>query len=188
MMRRWIQWTLVFLLTVSVIGWIVYIPASALNPLRPVPAHARIVYQNSNPGWFLSFFPVFDKGSANPSRLWDKNLRTLKEKPLVAATAALGGRDRRDTWVAVSAIGSKAILYRWQMNFFPPKNCQRLNSYGSWPVWQYNDPSFPVWMRVRFSFAEGLLICAVSDDSHDIFYILDTLDGRRPSAKQKETQ
>lgn len=186
MMRRWTIRALVLLLALSVAGWVRYVPSSALNPLKPVPAHAQMVYQNSTPGWFLSFFPLFEKGGGNHSGLWNKNLQTLKEKPLVAATASLGGHDRRDTWVVVSAIGPQAVLFRWQMVFFPPENIQQLHSYGAWPVWQYTDPSFPAGMRVRFSIAEGLLICSVSDDSHDINYLLDTLDGRRPSAERKE--
>jgi hypothetical protein len=129
---------------------------------------------------------MFEKGGGNYSGLWNKNLRMLREKPLVAATVSPGGRTGHDTWVAVSAIGPRAIWFRWQMVFFPPENIQPLHSYGSWPVWQYNDPSFPVWMRVRFSITEGLLICSISDDSHDINCLLDTLDGRRPSAERKE--
>ena len=37
-------------------------------------------------------------------------------------------------------------------------------------------------------FGGVLLICSISDDSHDIYYLLDTLDGRRPSAERKEAQ
>ena len=112
--------------------------------------------------------------------------QTLEKKPLALAVAPLGGLDRRDTWVVVSVIGPRAVLLRWRLAFFPPAGVKAIRSYGAWPVWEYDDPSLPAWMRVRFSIAEGLLICSLSDDSHDIYYLLDTLDGRRPSAEPKE--
>ena len=102
------------------------------------------------------------------------------------ASVSLGGRDRRDSWVAVSALGPRVVLLRWQLKLCSPEGIKPSRSYGSWPVWEYNDPELPVWMRIRFSITEGLLICSISDDSHDIYYLLDTLDGRRPSAERKE--
>jgi hypothetical protein len=68
----------------------------------------------------------------------------------------------------------------------PPEGIKPARSYGAWPVWQYSDSSLPPWMKVRFSLTERLLICSISDDSHDIYYLLDTFDGRRPSAERKE--
>lgn len=184
MMRRWYVCILTLLLAACVFGWIAYIPSSALNLLRPVPEHAQIVYRSATPGWFLSFFPTLGK---NSSGLWKKNLQTLEKSPLAVATVSLGGRDRREAWVAVSAIGSRAFLLRWQLILFPPKGIKPVRSNGSWPVWQYSIPALPAWMCVRFSLTEGLLICSISDDSHDIYYLLDTLDGRRPSlAERKE--
>jgi hypothetical protein len=116
----------------------------------------------------------------------DRFFRTLEKSPLALAVAPLDGRDRRDTWVVVGASGPRTVLLRWRLKFFPPAGVQAVRSYGAWPVWQYNDPVLPAWMRVRFSVAEGLLICSISDDSHDIYYLLDTLDGRRPSAGRKD--
>lgn len=186
MMRRWTVGVLTVLLALSVIGWIFYISPSALETLKPVPAHAQIVYRSAKPGWFLSFFPTLGKTDNGFSRHWKKYFQTLEKSPLAVASVSLGGRDRRDTWVAVSAIGPRAVFLRWQLTFFPPEGVKPSRSYGAWPVWQYSDPSFPAWMRVRFSIAEGLLICSISDDSHDMDYLLDTLDGRRPSAERKE--
>ncbi|MFA7257002.1 MAG: hypothetical protein WC047_05455 [Kiritimatiellales bacterium] len=185
MMRRWMVGALVLLLALSVIGWIFYMPPSALNMLKPVPAHARIVYQSDTPGWFLSFFPTLGtcRRQANP---WEKSFQTLEKSPLAVASVALGGRGRRDTWVAVSAVGRRAVFLRWQLVFAPPEGVKPSRPYGAWPVWQYSDPSLPAWMCIRFSVAEGLLICSISDDSHDIYDLLDTLDGRRPSADRKE--
>ncbi len=182
MMRRWMICVLVAALTCTVIGWIIYIPSAALQTLKPVPAHAQIVYCSAQPSRaVLERFSRF--------RNWkdaDRFFKMLIKNPVAVATVPLGGLDRRDTWVAVSAMGSRGFLLRWQLMLFPSEGIKSLRSYGSWPVWQYSDPSFPLWMRVRFTITEGLLICSISDDSHDIYYLLDTLDGRRPSAERKE--
>jgi hypothetical protein len=207
MRRRWPVWLLTILLAVLVAGSIVYMPPSSLEMLKPVPAHAQIVYRNETPGWFLSFFtvpsgcpseagplslrlsPGFQNtcGESSGSRDLLKVGRILEKSPLTVATVSLGGRSRRDTWVAVSAIGPYSVLLRWQLALFRPEGITPIRSYGSWRVWQYSSPSLPSWARVRFSLTDGLLICSISDDSHDIYYLLDTLDGRRPSlAGRKE--
>lgn len=186
MMRRWIVYALAVLLALSVAGWIFYIPSEALCALKPVPAHAQLIYRGETPGKFLSFFPLFRKPGSGEPGLWRKSFQTLEGSPLTVAAVPLGGRDRRDSWIAVSTIGSRAFLLRWQLALFPPAGIKPAHSYGAWPVWQYSDPSLPAWMSVRFSITEGLLICSISDDSHDIYYLLDTFDGRRPSADRKE--
>lgn len=188
MIRRITIGGLILLLAILVIGSIFYIPSSALETLKPVPSHAQIVYRSDTPGWFLNFFPMVGKNESGFSRPWKKSFQWLEKSPLAVASVSLGGRDRRDTWVAVSALGPRAILLRWQLTFFPPSGVKATRPYGGWPVWQYTDPALPVWSRVRFSVAEGLLICSISDDSHDIYYLLDTLDGRRPSAERKESR
>lgn len=182
MIRRIMIGALTLLLALLVIGSIYYIPPSALETLKPVPAHAQIVYRSDMPD--LSALEKFHFSNG-----WKEAglfFQTLEGNPLALAAVSLGGRDRRDTWVTVSAIGPRAVLLRWQLTVAPPEGIKASRSYGAWPVWQYSDPSLPVWMRVRFSIAEGLLICSISDDSHDIYYLLDTLDGRRPSAERKE--
>lgn len=179
MIRRCSVYVLVALLVLSVIGWILYVPPVALETLKPVPAHAQIVYRSSTPD--LSVLEKFH--FPNDWNTAGRFFKLLEKKPLALATVALGGRDRRDTWVVVSAIGPRAFLLRWQMTLFPPEGIKPTRSYGAWPIWQYSDPSLPSWMRVRFTLTEGLLICSISDDSHDIYYLLDTLDGRRPSAE-----
>jgi len=182
MIRRGVVAGLTLLLMGSVIGWIVYIPPSALRTLKPVPAHAQIVYQSDSfNASALEKLPV--------SKDWksaDHFFQTLEKSPLALAVVPLGGRERRDSWVAVSALGPRAVWLRRQLAFSPPAGVKPIRSYGAWPVWEYRDPQLPVWMRVRFSIAEGLLICSLSDDSHDIEYLLDTLDGRRPSAEPRE--
>ncbi|MFA7368235.1 MAG: hypothetical protein WC334_01195 [Kiritimatiellales bacterium] len=182
MMRRGIVCVLVALLVFSVIGWIVYVPPAALQTLKPVPAHAQIIYRSMTPD--LSALEKFHY--SNGWKTAGRFFQTLEKSPLTLAAVALGGRDRRDTWVVVSAAGPRAFLLRWQMTLFPPEGIKPTRSYGAWPVWQYSDPSLPAWMRVRLALTEGLLICSISDDSHDIYYLLDTLDGRRPSAERKE--
>lgn len=182
MMRRWTVGVLTLLLMLAVIGWIFYMPPSALNTLRAVPAYAQIVYRSDAPGG-----PILEKlRSSKVRKNRSRFFQTLEKYPLAVAVVPLGGRARRDTWVVVSAPGSRAVFLRWRLAFAPPAGVKPLRSYGAWPVWQYSDPSLPVWMRVRFSIAEGLLICSISDDSHDIDYLLDTLDGRRPSAQRKD--
>lgn len=181
MMRQPIVYALVALLVLSVFSWIIYVPRTALETLKPVPAHAQIVYRSATPD--LSVLEKFH--FSNDWKTAGRFFQTLGEKPLTLATVALGGRDRRDTWVVVSALGPRAFLLRWQMTLFPPEGIKPVRSYGAWPVWQYSDPLLPAWMRVRFTLTEGLLICSISDDSHDIYYLLDTLDGRRPSAERK---
>lgn len=182
MMRRWIIGVLTLLLALFVIGWIVYIPPFALQTLKPVPVHAQIVYRSDTPD--LSALEKFH--FSNGWKAAGRFFKTLENNPLTLAAVSLSGRDRRDTWVVVSAVGPRAVLLSWKLKLFPPEGVTSLRSYGAWPVWQYSDSSLPVWMRVRFSIAEGLLICSISDDSHDIDYLLDTLDGRRPSAERKE--
>jgi hypothetical protein len=192
MIRRITVGVLTLLLALLVIGSIFYIPQSALNTLKPVPAHAQIVYRSNTPGWFLNFFPMIGKTDNDISKDWKNSapqrswFQALEKSPLTVASVSLGGSGRRDTWVAVSALGPRSVLLRWQLKLFPPAGIKPSRSYGAWPVWQYSDPALPVWARVRFSIAEGLLICSISDDSHDLDYLLDTLDGRRPSAERKD--
>jgi hypothetical protein len=182
MIRRITIGALTLLLFLLVIGSIFYMPPPSLETLKPVPAHAQIVYRSNTPD--LSALEKFRFSNG-----WKESglfFQTLEGRPLTLAAAPLGGRDRRDTWVIASAVGPRSIFLRWQLNFFPPEGIKPSRSYGGWPVWQYSDPVLPVWMRVRFSIAEGLLVCSISDDSHDIYYLLDTLDGRRPSAERKD--
>jgi hypothetical protein len=180
-MRRWTPGLLTALLALVVFGWILYIPQRALNPLRPIPAYAQVVYRSATPDWFFSFFPMLGENGSDLPRVWKKQFQSLKKCPLAVAVAPLGGRERRNTWIAVSAAGPHALLLRWRLTLFPPENIHSVGSYGAWPVWQLDEPELPVWARVRFAITEGLLICSISEDSHDIYYLLDTLDGRRPS-------
>ncbi|MEI8206432.1 MAG: hypothetical protein WCG03_06100 [Kiritimatiellales bacterium] len=182
MMRRWTVGSLVASLVLSVIGWVFYMPSSVLRTLKPVPSHAQIVCRSVMPDLSVLEQFHFSDGWKTAGRFF----QTLKKSPLTLASVSLGGRDRRDSWVVVSALGPRAVLLRWQMKLVPPEGIKPSRSYGAWPVWEYNDPALPVWMRIRFSISEGLLICSISDDSHDIYYLLDTLDGRRPSAERKE--
>jgi hypothetical protein len=206
MIRRGIVWLLAALLAVLVALFIVYMPPSALETLKPVPAHAQIVYRSKTPGWFLSFFsdlsicpaeagplawrlrPADAECAADkvPSAALSKAARILNESPLTVATVSLGGRSRRDTWVAVSAIGPYSVLFRWKLMLFRPEFIQPVRSYGCWTVWKYSTPSVPSWAHVRFALTDGLLICSISDDPHDIYYLLDTLDGRRPSLADRK--
>ena len=162
-----------------VLASLVYVPASAGDRLKAVPAQAHIVYNNQNPDWFLSFFPMLGKGEDDFSDVWKAHFHALEESPLLVATVPLGGRSTRDTWVAVSELsGANALALRWRLMFFPPDGIHRVRSYAVWSVWKLEHPAVPAWATVRLAITEGLLICSISADSHDIYYLLDTLDGR----------
>lgn len=188
------------LLVAVTIGSVLFTPSGAKNRFQPIPAHARLVYNNQNPDWFLSFFPsVFAEGSdatgmfgeilkpnAVGSNVWKKKFHCLETCPLTVATVALGGRERRDAWVAVSELGgANALALRWRLFLFPPAGVTSARSYAAWPIWKLEHPSIPVWARVRFSLTDGLLICSISDDSHDIYKLLDTLDKRAASLAER---
>ena len=169
---------------------ILFTPAE--SRLTAVPAHAQIVYNNKNPDWFLSFFqplegkfPTCGKGDDFTTRsavLQHSWFQRLENYPMAVATVPFGGRDRRDTWVVVSELGAPAAMaLRWRMTLFAPEGISPARSYAVWPVWKVEHPSLPSWMRVRFAITEGLLICSISSDSHDIYRLLDTADGRAPS-------
>ena len=184
MMRRYI-FPFMILLTAGVcIGWILHVPRFAKNPNAPLPVDAQIIYSSANPDWAaLKRVPVAETlAPVFPL------LQTVEHAPLVLATAPVGGRDRSDTLIVVSAIGCRALFLRHQLALAPPSNVRQLRSYGAWPVWEITPPSTaPARTRIRFSITEGLLICAISDNSHDIYYLLDTLDRRRLSkSEQKE--
>ena len=177
-------WVVVFsvlLLSVTLFS-LLFTPSAAQNRLRPIPVHAQLVYNNQNPDWFLSFFPSFGKMDDGFSKHWKKKFQTLEKNPLAVATVPFNGREGRDTWVAVSELGGPtALLFRWQLLLFPPEGVTPSRAYAVWPVWKLEHPALPAWARVRFALTDGLLICSISDDSHDIYKLLDTLDGRAAS-------
>lgn len=184
-MKRLIILTgLTLLLTSTVIGWICYVPPAALNRLAAVPANALFVYTGHSINWPLlktlpatrDIFRALEQEPKMPSML-----REFFNGPATVAAAPLGGRDRRDTFILVSATGPRAVALRWRLDLFPSEGIRRVRSYYAWPVWEIEQSALPAWMRVRFALSEGLFICSISDDSHDIYYLLDTLDGRRPS-------
>ena len=182
-MKRNIVITLLSLLLAAVtLSSLLMIPASSQNRFRPIPAHAQMVYNNKNPDWFLSFFPMFGKTDDDFSKHWKKKFQTLEKSPLTVATVAFGGRDGRDAWVVVSELGGPAALaMRWRLLLFPPEGVTSSRPYAAWPIWTFEHPSLPPWARGRFTLTDGLLICSFSTDSHDIYKLIDTLDGRAAS-------
>lgn len=117
--------------------------------------------------------------SAVLQRSWFHGLETY---PLAVATVPFGGREQRDTWVAVSELGaSAAVALRWRLMLFPPEGVSPARPYATWPIWKVEHSSIPSWLQVRVSITEGLLVCSVSGDSHDIYRLLDTADGRAAS-------
>ena len=173
------------------ISSLLFTPAE--SRLQAIPVHAQIIYSKQSPDNLLTVFPTFGQGddfatrpegsrvaeSAVPQRSW---FQTLEKHPLTIAAVPFGGRERRDTWVAVSELGAPAALaLRWRMMLFAPEGISPARPYVVWPVWKVEHPSLPSWMKVRFAITEGLLICSVSSDSHDIYRLLDTADGRAAS-------
>ncbi len=164
-------------------------PAAVQSRLTAVPAYAQVVYSNKDPGWFLSFFPMFEENQNEfaaadgiNSKVWKKSFQTLEKAPLIVATVPFAGLGQRDTWVAVSELGGPAALaLRWRLMLFPPEGVSPARPYAAWLIWKFEHPSLPSWAKVRFAVTEGLLICSVSSDSHDIYRLLDTADGRATS-------
>ncbi len=196
MKRNIIITLLSLLLAVVTIASLLFTPSAAQNRLRPIPAHAQLVYNNQNPDWFLSFFPTL--GSREPrqaqsfpsfgkmdgifSKHWKKKFQGLEKFPLAVATVPFNGREGRDAWVAVSELGGPtALLFRWRLLLFPPEGVTPSRAYAVWPVWKLEHPALPAWAQVRFALTDGLLICSISDDSHDIYKLLDIFDGRAAS-------
>lgn len=196
-MKRWVCFLGLSLLLAGVtVGSILFTPSFTQNRLSAVPAHAHMVYNNKNPDWFLSFFsmfgsreprqaqrvPMFGKNGSEVSKHWKKSFQTLENYPLAVATVPFGGLEQRDTWVAVSELGAPAaVALRWRLMLFPPEGVSPSRSYAAWPVWKVEHSSIPTWLQVRVSITEGLLICSVSGDSHDIYKLLDIADGRAVS-------
>ena len=126
------------------------------------------------------------KKNSKPQRSW---LQGLEKHPLAVATVSLDGEMGRDTWVAVSKLGSPAAFaLRWRLMVAPPEGVAPVRPYAAWSVWKLEHPSVPAWARVRFSITEGLLICSISGDSHDIYKLLDTADGRSISMAESESR
>jgi hypothetical protein len=178
MMRRVTGAGLLLLLGLSVTGWVIYMPPQLCNPLRAVPAEARLLFHHSDPAVVRPFFQALNDPAFS---VWKEQFPSVENAPLAVAAAPLRGRDRSDSRMAVSAPGMRALLLHWQLVLAPPEGVVPQRSYGGWPVWKLDNPALPPEVRIRFSIADGLLICSVSDDSHDIYRLLDTLDGRRPS-------
>lgn len=189
MKRRLLLTALTLLLAAVVAGWIAYVPPAALDPMNAVPLHATTVYSGDAVNWaLLQALPAtrdllagFDPRTDMPGAL-----RGLFNGPVTVASVPIGGRDRRDTLVLVSAAGWRAVILRWRLELVPPPGVGRLRSYSVWPVWQLDHPDFPAWKRVRFTLTDGLFIASISDNSHDIYYLIDTVDGRLPSMAGRE--
>lgn len=186
MTGRWISSVLLLVFAASVIGWIVYVPPQVMNLHQPVPAHAQLIYSSAKPDWFVAFFPMLGKLDGEFSNAWKEKFQWLEKRPLAVARAALPGGGGRDSWVAVSAVGSRMAVLRWQLTLAPPSSVRALRPYHAWPIWQLDEPALPSWVRIRFALAEGLLICSVSDDAHDIYWLLDALDGHRHSLADRK--
>jgi hypothetical protein len=183
------------LLATVTIGSLLMAPSRAQNRLQPIPLYAHLVYDNENPDWFLSFFPSIGKtnndftaaGGIN-SKVWKKSFQGLENYPLAVATVPFSGREGRNAWVAVSQLGGPAALaLRWRLLLFPPDGVAATRPYAAWPVWSFEHPSFPSWARVRFTVTDGLWICSFSADSHDIYKLIDTFDGRAASLADRRT-
>ena len=183
-------------LSAVTISSLLFTPAE--SRLQAIPAHAQIIYSKQSPDNLLSVFPLrlrslrprsgqatLGSHSDNFSNVWKKHaqfFQILEKHPLTIAAVPFGGRERRDTWVAVSELGAPAaVALRWRMMLFAPEGISPARPYAVWPVWKVEHPSLPSWMKVRFAITEGLLICSISSDSHDIYRLLDTADGRDAS-------
>ena len=188
-MKRPVTRLLLSVLLISVaLGSLLFSPAHATHRFRPVPAHAQLVYNNTNPDWFLSFFPMFGKMNDEFSRSWEQHFGGVEKRPLTVATIPGWGGGNHNAWVAVSELGgSTALALRWRLMLRPPEGVAPVRPYAAWAIWKLEHPALPAWAHVRFCLTDGLLICSVSPDSRDIYKLIDTLDGRAASLADKRS-
>ena len=183
-MKRAGGWTLSVLTVLVTAVSILRVPP--VNRLSAIPVHAKTVYSNREPDWFLSFFSTLGHRGDDFSRVWNRDFQWLEQRPLAVATVPFGGPGQRDTWVAVSELdGVSALALRWRLMLFPPEGVSAARSYAVWMVWRFEHSSLPSWAKVRFAVTENLLICSVSADSRDIYRLLDVADGRALSKKER---
>jgi hypothetical protein len=176
MMRRVSLFTVSFVLTAVVVCSLLLVPARAADPRRAIPSFARIVFEGGNSERFFAVFPSLGNSEADFSKHWNQIVQGSEEHALMAASFESAGRE---SLVLVSKLsGWDALKLRWRMILFPPNGVSAARPYAVWPVWRLETP---LRMRVRFSVTEGLLICSISPDSHDIYNILNALDGRAES-------
>ncbi|MBC8206329.1 MAG: hypothetical protein ISR85_02355 [Kiritimatiellales bacterium] len=180
MKRRGLFIGLSVVLAAVTISSLLFTPA--LSRLQAIPAHAQLIYSKQSPDNLLTVFPNLGKTGSGFPKHWKNCLHTLENYPLTVAAVPFGGRERRDTWVVVSELGAPAaVALRWRMMLLAPQGISPARPYAAWLVWKVEHPSLPSWMKVRFAITEGLLICSISSDSHDIYRLLDTADGRAAS-------
>jgi hypothetical protein len=122
------------------------------------------------------------------SKDWNRRFQVLNRSPLSVAVYPSGTQDGRQAWVAVSELGGpSALALRWRLILRPPDGVERVRPYAAWPIWKLEHPLIPDWARVRFALTDGLLICSVSPDPHDLYRLIDTLDGRAVSLAERRT-
>jgi len=199
------------LLLAVILSSLLVVPSRFQNRFRPIPAYAQLVYNNKKADGFLSFFPFDSACGVAPGRhplgtplplvgndgaggaicavLQSVGLQAVGKRPLAVATGLFGVPPGHAAWVAVSELGGPASLaLRWRLLLFPPNGVESARSYAAWPVWTLELPSLPPWARVRFTVTDGLLICSISADSHDIYKLIDTLDGRVASMADQRSR
>lgn len=184
MKRRGLFIALSILLAAVTVAGILYNPS--IDRMQAIPAHARVIYSKESSDRLSSVFPSLERVETSRFSGWSKAAQWLKNRPLSIATVPLAGREQRDTVVAVCKLGGPAATaLRWRLAFSAPEGVSPARPYAVWSVWRVEHPSFPSWARVRFAITEGLLICSVSSDSHDIYHLLDVADGRAASLSKR---
>ncbi len=182
MMRRIMLLGFSVLLAVVAVASLRMTPSATCDRLCAIPSYAKLVYHSESPDWSMPFFPMDETNAAAFFTGWARDLKELEHHPLTVATVPFAGRAQRDTWIAVSELGSPvAQVLRWRLMLFSPEGISLTRPYATWPVWSFEHPTVPAWAQVRFTITESLLICSISADSHDIYKLLDVADGRAAS-------
>jgi hypothetical protein len=182
MFRKGVKISLVFLLLAVSLILILFVPDASVNRLQAVPAYAELVYNESHPDWFTSFFPSLSGQDGIFSGFWQSHFERIQKRPLAVAAVSTGFPGERKTWIAVSELdGPLALMTRWMLFINRPESVSPVRPYAAWKVWKLEHPDLPSWARVRFVVTDGLLICSVSPDSRDIYRLIDTVDRRSVS-------
>jgi len=187
-MKRGLSIVAAWVLLLSAIGWLAYVPPSAQDIYAPIPVDASYVRVDGETDWLTALRnPLAELGFQAVKLQADKEplYRWILGQELAVAMVPVGGRDRSDAMVLVSRLGFRALPLRWHCTLMPPDGVSRIRSYAGRPVWELERQQH---LYTRFTLSEGLLIAVFSEDSHDIYRMIDTLDGRYPSYNRRKNR
>jgi hypothetical protein len=92
----------------------------------------------------------------------------------------------RNAWAAASWVGWRSPWLRWKLEANEGDDLKFIGKHAVWPIWEYSSSELPANMRLMISLTDNLFILCLSENPTDITLLLDTYDGRVPSAVYKE--